>query len=506
MIDLPSERAKARIELLLAAAESRTLDFKRIGKGQATRMMETVCAFANTDGGIIAIGIGDAKDLKPGAPPSARLFGIEENPEAFDDLQREIMTRFEPAMGGLRWLRVPCTLHNGQPGHIVMLRVEKSDKVHSIVGKGTWTRMDASNREMSASEIGELQYQRGTRSATSEPIAVDLRLLDTPAWRLFLQGRGSLTGSFAEQLFKIGLAKEVGGEMVPLRAAVLLFAEEPGSLLAVHDARADVRVMVYDGKAVLTGATPNFRKPPRTVRGPLIEQIDATVALVLNEIAQGVTLSGSGFRAKHAYPERVVKEAVVNAILHRDYRLNRDIFVRIFDDRIEVESPGVFPGNITPATIGRAGSKARNPLLAKNLREFPLPPNIDAGEGVKMMFTEMDAAALYPPQYSVSTDVAVETVTLTLLNEERPAAWAQVSDWIDRNGPIANRHLRDIAGVDTLEASRMLRNWVAQRLLVALPAASRQQARYTKPQKPPTEPDSLSNTVDNESGNSEKSL
>jgi len=61
-------------------------------------------------------------------------------------------------------------------------------------------------------------------------------------------------------------------------------------------------------------------------------------------------------------------------------------------------------------------------------------------------------------------------------------------------------------GVDTLEASRMLRNWVAQRLLVALPAASRQQARYAKPQKPPTEPDSLSNTVDNESGNSEKSL
>ena len=65
---------------MLAAAESRTLDFKRIGKGQVTRMMETVCAFANTDGGIIAIGIGDAKDLKPRAPPSARLFGIEKNP------------------------------------------------------------------------------------------------------------------------------------------------------------------------------------------------------------------------------------------------------------------------------------------------------------------------------------------------------------------------------------------------------------------------------------------
>lgn len=123
-----------------------------------------------------------------------------------------------------------------------------------------------------------------------------------------------------------------------------------------------------------------------------------------------------------------------------------------------------------------------------------------------MMFTEMDAAALYPPQYSLNTEVAVETVTLTLLNEERPAAWGQVSDWIDRNGPIANRNLREIAGVDTLESSRMLRNWVAQRLLVALPAASRQQARYAKRQKRSAEPDSLSNAVDNESENPQNSL
>ena len=52
--------------------------------------------------------------------------------------------------------------------------------------------------------------------------------------------------------------------------------------------------------------------------------------------------------------------------------------MRIFDDRIEVESPGVLPGNITPANIAKAGSKARNPLIASNLREFPVAPNIDA--------------------------------------------------------------------------------------------------------------------------------
>ncbi|MDO8251222.1 MAG: ATP-binding protein [Rhodoferax sp.] len=87
--------------------------------------------------------------------------------------------------------------------------------------------------------------------------------------------------------------------------------------------------------------------------------------------------------------------AIVNAVIHRDYRLNRDIFVRIFDDRVEVESPGTFPGNITAGNIARIGSKARNPLIVQNLREFPVAPNIDAGEGVKMMFAEMAAAKLY---------------------------------------------------------------------------------------------------------------
>ncbi len=78
--------------------------------------------------------------------------------------------------------------------------------------------------------------------------------------------------------------------------------------------RADVRVMVYDGKQVSTGATPNLRKPAKTILGPLIDQIDATVRLVLDELAQGLTLSNSGFKTLHAYPARVVKEAIVNAV------------------------------------------------------------------------------------------------------------------------------------------------------------------------------------------------
>ncbi|UUZ62045.1 putative DNA binding domain-containing protein [Polaromonas sp. P1-6] len=504
MIDLSPAQAADRITALLAAHESRKLDFKRISAKHG-RMIETLCAFANTDGGLVVIGVGDAKDLKPGAKPEGRLFGVEENPEAFDLFRRQVMQRFDPPLARLHWLRVPCTLHNGQPGHVVLLRVEKSEQVHSVVGNGTWTRMDASNRELSAAEIADLAYQRGVRSAASETVPIPLALLETDTWRSFVAARGLRAGSFAEQLQRIGLAasdsaREGVTEVCPTRAAVLLFAEEPGSLLAAHGTRADIRLMVYEGKAVVPGSTPNLRKKPKTVRGPLINQISEAVQQVLDALTEGITLAGSGFKAKHVYPERVVKEAIVNAVIHRDYRLNRDIFIRIFDDRIEVESPGTFPGSITPDNIGRASSKARNPLIAQNLREFSLAPNFDAGEGVKMMFAEMAAAKLYPPQYRQSTETAVETVTVTLLNLERPSAWDEVSDWIDREGFIQNAKLCEISKVDTLRASKMLVAWREQGLLVPLPDRAKRNMAYTKPAKTGVEQGSLLSGLEDNNG------
>lgn len=408
--DLTRFESETLLAQILMRSESRYLEFKRVSGKMVNKALETICAFANSEGGNLVLGIADLKEFQG----NDRLFGIEENPEAVDELQRLVFTKFQPPIASITMRRMSCALNNGPyartQGHLILVTVPRSTKVHSLIGGGTYERLDAGNTPMSAVNITELSYRRGVRSATSEPVAVNLSLLQTPAWQRFLTARGPLTGTFTEQLLKIGLADEVEGVVQPRRAAVLLFADEPGSLLAAHDSRADVRVMVYDGKHVITGSSPNFRKPPKTVRGPLIDQIDVTVNLVMDILADGVVHSGSGFKTLHAYPARVVKEAIVNAIIHRDYRLNRDIFIRIFDDRIEVESPGVFPGNITPSNIARMGTRARNPLLSANLREFPVAPNIDAGEGVKMMFSEMAQAELYPPQYRQSTDVALSLI------------------------------------------------------------------------------------------------
>lgn len=474
-------KAAALVEALIARSESHFLELKRVSGKMVGKALETVCAFANAEGGMLVLGVADIKEYRG----NSRLFGIEENLEAVDELSRKLLTEFHPSLASISLHRLSCTLGNGarkgEAGHLLLVRVESSRAVHSIVNGGTYTRLNASNRPMTAPEVTELTYRRGVRSAASEPVPVALDLLYTAAWRQYVSSRGIKTGEFADQLVRIGLAVDANGLVQPTRAAVLLFADEPGSLLAAHDTRADIRVMVYDGKASMPGATPNLRKQPKTIRGPLVDQIDAAVAIVLDELAQGLTLSGSGFKTHHVYPERVVKEAIVNAVVHRDYRLNRDIFIRIFDDRIEVESPGVFPGGITPANISRVGSRARNPLIAQNLREFPIAPNIDAGEGVRMMFAEMALADLYPPQYRQSTETAVESVTVTLLNLKRPTAWDEVSDWIDRQGAIANADVVRIAKIDTLRASKLLAAWREQGLLVALPGRGKRNMSYCKP-------------------------
>ena len=471
-----SGRQEALIERILREGETQNFETKRVSGKMVGKALETICAFANTRGGWLVLGVEDFSKAK-GAD---RFFGTTENPEAVDELLRKLETRYLPPIENVVGSIVKTTLRDGSDGQIVALYTPPSDKVHSVVDNGTWMRANASNREMNAAEIAELSYRRGVRSAESEAVDVDFELLETDTWRLYLRGRGLSATGIADQLYRTGLAKKVGGVIRPTRAAVLLFAEEPGSLLAALGTRADVRVFHYKGNKIESGEVPNLRKHPKTLRGPIYKLIESTWRYLLDEISEGLTLASSGFRTVHRYPVRVLKEAVTNALIHRDYRLNRDTHVLIFDNRIEIMSPGLFPGKITPASVHRSGSFARNVLIASNLREFPDPPNVDAGEGVKMMFALMQKSGLFPPMYRELREHAQEAVVVSLSNEEQPPVWTQVSDWIDREGPISNSVLCEIAGLDTLKASKLLKKWVAQGLLVADQTRAKRNMVYSK--------------------------
>jgi ATP-dependent DNA helicase RecG len=191
-----------------------------------------------------------------------------------------------------------------------------------------------------------------------------------------------------------------------------------------------------------------------------------------------------GFEVVQRYPVRVIREALTNAVVHRDYHVPRDIQVRIFDDRVEVESPGLLPGPVTASNITRT-QFARNPILVNNLREFPTPPNLDIGEGVQMMFDTMSAAGLYPPSYLTRPVVDRDAVVVSLLNAKRQGAWLRVCKRIDAAGSVTNADLRAILRTkSTVRASKMLRDWVAKGLLVPTePGPGRKHRRYTRPDR-----------------------
>jgi len=227
--DEPVTAAAALTKMLVGLGETRQREFKRVSGKMVGKALETVCALANTDGGVLVLGVADLKEFKG----QGRLFGIEENAEAVDELLRKLGTEFQPSIETIQLRRLACTLHNGPAkdteGHLLLVQVGRSRAVHSIVNGGTYTRLDAGNRQMTAAEVTELSYRRGVRSAASEPVPVSLDRLKTDAWQRYVQARGLKSGDMADQLLRIGLADEVGGAVQPKRAAVLLFADEPAA-------------------------------------------------------------------------------------------------------------------------------------------------------------------------------------------------------------------------------------------------------------------------------------
>ncbi len=113
--------------------ESPDFEFKRVSGKMVHKALETIVAFANTEGGFLILGMEDLKKAK-GAD---RLRGIQENPEAVDELHELAAQRITPPIDGITWHRLPCTLREGVAGEIAIVAVQKSVKVYSIIADGT---------------------------------------------------------------------------------------------------------------------------------------------------------------------------------------------------------------------------------------------------------------------------------------------------------------------------------------------------------------------------------
>jgi ATP-dependent DNA helicase RecG len=468
-------------EILDIPEETQSIEFKRLaGDKIVAKITETVVAMANTDGGVIILGVDDPEKTK--LKGLDRIFGIEEGMHVYDAIGHNI-TRITPPLQGL-W--PPKILDVPQIGkRIGLIFVDKAVESFRSINNHVFVRGAKGNRLLTTHEVVRFAYAKGFEKADRGLVNVGFHLLKTgyyESWKEARQVNGAQIESILE---KTGLARrDSHNKLLPTLASVLLFAEFPGDLTAT---KCCIRVFQYTGSIESIGETPNLIGLPKTIQGPLIKQIADAHEYVLTLLRAGIRVP-SGFKTIYQIPERTVKEAITNAVIHRDYYIKRDIEVKIYQDRLEVESPGLFPYNITRFNIGQVRAEGyRNDLVVKHLREFPSPPNLDQNEGVRAMRSEMAARNLYPPIFLTYPYYLKDSVKVILLNECRPSEWERISNYTREHNYITNEMARKITGVVQRDKmAKMLKNWVNHGLLVQIIPPSRyyKGTKYKLPDAP----------------------
>lgn len=457
------------IEKILTNEEGQTFECKRVLK-KPSDVLSTICAFANADGGLLVYGVADRKQ----SSGRERLTGVSESPAHCDELLKIISANFVPPLPQVDPLYLDIVNAKGQQDKILLIFIPSSKSVHSLSSGETFFRRGSQNNRLTHEQAMRLQYEKGSITFESELAEkVSFKMLDQAAVEEFIRHNNSEENDFFRFFLNNGLAEEKEGKIILNNAAGLLFADNPSIALK---RKCGITITHYFGTKRVASANPNFRRPPFTIEGPLLRQIEEAYKYV-SENALPMKLEGATFK-RLKIPEFVVQEAITNAVIHRDYSIQDNIHVRIFDDRIEVESPGWFPGFVTPETI-LDGRFARNSIIERTLKKMPSPPNLDIGEGVDRMFREMHKKNLYYPLY-LPRDYTPHSVCVILFNEEKVSYWDMVDKYLAENPSISNKQFCEISGLDTLKASEFLKKWTKQQLLEKIGTCKRKMA-YRKP-------------------------
>lgn len=452
-------------DILEIPEESQTVEFKRLhGNKMVSKTVQTIVAMANTDGGAIILGVDDPE--KTELKGTDRIFGIEESKELYDEIIREIQ-RVTPPIKGLNQKLIEYSKEKS----VGLILVDKATEAFHSIDHQVFLRLHKGNKKLSPAEVVKLSYAKGFEKADRELVDVDFELLETSYFEHWRKARNLPSGDIKDVLFQTGLARRnVRKELQPTRASVLLFAQFPTNLM---ETKCTIRVYRYKGTIEKFEKVPNLIGKPKTIDGPIIKLIKDAHQYILALLESGIEIH-SGFVNKYKIPERAVEEAITNAVIHRDYHIKRDIEVKIFEDRIEISSPGLFPYNITKQNIGSVRADGyRNDLLIKHLREFPNPPNLDRNEGVQAMREQMNKQNLFPPIY-FTYPYLKDSVEVILFNEERPSEWEKVHRYLKKNKYIDNKTAREITNiVQTYKMSRLFKKWTSQGLLLKIEAESK---------------------------------
>ena len=358
---------------LIQEGESDHTEFKDNFGNEA---IKTAGAFANTRGGIIFIGINKAGVIK----------GTQATQETCKDWANRISQSTEPSL-------IPVIEPiNTKSGTVVLIRINEFPFKPVAVRSRCFRRVNASNRQMSPAEIAQLHLQSTgssydacpSRNATLEDL--DIKEVKKYIRKAIATGRRNYDESqYSIQILeKIDLIKD--GK--PTIAAILLFGKEPHfkiSQATVHCGRFKEKTVIIDD---------------RLIEGSIVKQVDEVMAFMRKNTNVRFVITGKAERDEiWDYPLDALREAVTNAICHRDYIDTSDIQIKIHDDYLTIWNPGgLLPGmSLDDLFDPNHSSKPRNKLVAQIFYDIR---HIEKyGSGIQRILDECEKAGVPEPTF-----------------------------------------------------------------------------------------------------------
>ena len=353
-------------------------------------LADALIGFANADGGVVVVGISDGDIEGTSSNPERRNAQFQAN---VDFCSPPVRTK--PQL-------IQCIDSGGSLNELLVFEVEPSDSIHANQKDEVFLRVGDENRKLGFAQRQELLYDKGQSSYEAGPSGVSLDSVEQPLLESYVIAVGAPNPT--RLLRARGLA--VDDELTI--AGCLLFAETPQALLP----EAFIRVLRYRGHERGSGARQQLVEDVK-LEGPIPKQLaDARGQIQhLQPTRRALGPEGS-FEDVPLVPEDAWLEGIVNAAVHRSYSMVGDhIRVEIFDDRIEISSPGRFPGLVDLSDPLQAMRFARNPRIARVCADLSLGQEL--GEGIRRMFEEMRQAGLTDPVYRQTSG----SVELQLLAE-----------------------------------------------------------------------------------------
>jgi ATP-dependent DNA helicase RecG len=357
-------------------SESQTVEHKA-SLGERREIVETCAAFATAQGGRVYIGVRD-----PGT-----VVGVQIGRGTLEGLANDIAQNTVPKL-----VPVITTVEEAGQTVIVVEVAENPTKPVSAYGRA-YRRSGCTNQVLSASEIAEL-YLTSRGVTWDETVRSEATLGDIDPGKV----RQFLNRARVERQWDIDSKTSVPQALRQLRlmrnqqltiAALLLFAKEPQRFLA----QAKLRCARFKGDDEVEFLD------LKVIEGDLIQQVEEAMAFVRRNTRMAVKIEGKLERSeKWEYPLEAVREAVTNAVCHRDYAESGNVVLKIFDDRLEVSNPGGLPAGMTVEDLKQPHeSKPRNKLVAdaffliKYIEQF--------GTGIRRILNDCRRAGVPEPEF-----------------------------------------------------------------------------------------------------------